>query len=191
MAEAQLAALKAQINPHFLFNSFNTLITLIDEHADDPRVAIEYVEKLADFYRSMLQYREQELISLEEEWDLVHHFCFLLAKRYGDNLRLHFDPPPTTGLIMPLTLQILVENAVKHNVISETRPLDIHVTVDPDGFITVRNSLQPKSGSEPSTRFGLQSIIKRYQLLSDREVVVARDAGAFTVRIPIIKRSSS
>jgi len=186
MLESQLAALKAQINPHFLFNSFNTLITLIDENAEHPGVAIEYVEKLSDFYRSILQYREQEMISLEEEWDLVQNFSYLLTRRYGNHLRLHLDAPPSGGYIIPLTLQILVENAVKHNVISATRPLDIHITVDPDRYVTVRNNLQPKSGAEPSTRFGLQSIMKRYQFLSDRPVVVEQTPENFVVRIPVI-----
>ncbi len=190
MIESQLATLKAQINPHFLFNSFNTLITLIDENAMNPRVAIEYVEKLADFYRSILQYREQELISLSEEWSLVQHFVYLLEKRYGSNLRLNADPPPAEGFIMPLVLQILVENAVKHNVISEKYPLVIRISIDPDGYISVMNTIQAKSQPEPSTRFGLQSIIKRYQMLTDRKVMVEQDDLRFIVRIPIIQKSS-
>jgi LytS/YehU family sensor histidine kinase len=160
MIESQLSALKAQINPHFLFNSFNTLITIIDENALKPEVAIEYVEKLSDFYRSILQYREQESISLEEEWEMVHNFMYLLEKRYGHNLRLHIDPAPKEAYILPMTLQMLVENAVKHNVISEKYPLDLYITVDADDYVTVRNNLQPKSKPEPSTQFGLQSILQ-------------------------------
>lgn len=189
MIESQLSALKAQINPHFLFNSFNTLITIIDENAMKPGVAIEYVEKLSDFYRSILQYREQESISLEEEWELVQNFIYLLEKRYGNNLRLHMDPPPGDAYILPLTLQMLVENAVKHNVISEKFPLDLYITVDEDQYVTVKNNLKAKSRAEPSTQFGLQSIIKRYQLLSERKVIVEKDQNTFKVRIPIIKKS--
>ena len=186
--ESQLAALKAQINPHFLFNSFNTLITIIDENPMHPQVAIEYVEKLSDFFRNILQYREQEAIPLEEEWELVNNYVYLLQKRYGQNLRLHMDPPSGESYIMPLTLQMLVENAVKHNVISEKYPLEIFVTMDPDGYITVKNNLQVKSKPEASTQFGLDSIVRRYQLLSAREVVVKKTADMFIVRIPVIKK---
>ncbi len=190
MIESQLSALKAQINPHFLFNSFNTLITIIDENSMKPQVAIEYVEKLADFYRSILQYREQESISLEEEWELVQNFIYLLEKRYGSNLRLHMKPPPQDAYIIPLTLQMLVENAVKHNVISEKYPLDLHITVDDDQYVTVKNKLQAKTRTEPSTQFGLQSIIKRYQVLSERKVIIEKENGFFKVRIPIIKKTA-
>jgi LytS/YehU family sensor histidine kinase len=189
--ESQLSALKAQINPHFLFNSFNTLITIIDENPMRTEVAVEYVEKLSDFYRSILQYREQESISLEEEWELVHNYIYLLEKRYGHNLRLHIAPPPADGFILPLTLQMLVENAVKHNIISEKYPLDLYITADQDGYITVRNNLQPKSRPEPSTQFGLDSIVRRYQLLTDRKVIIEKHQQSFIVRIPVIKKSTA
>ena len=189
MIESQLQALKAQINPHFLFNSFNTLITIIDENSDKPDVAIEYVEKLSDFFRSILQYREQETITLEEEWELVQNYGYLLQKRYGSNLRLHMSAVPGDGYILPLTLQMLVENAVKHNVITEQKPLDVYITYDRDGYVTVKNNLQPKSKPEPSTQFGLQSIIKRYNLLSEQKVMIEKDPEFFRVRIPIIKRT--
>ncbi len=189
MIESQLQALKAQINPHFLFNSFNTLITIIDENTQKPEVAIEYVEKLSDFFRSILQYREQETISLAEELELVQNFGYLLQKRYSSNLRIHTPSPPKDACILPLTLQMLVENAVKHNVITEQRPLDVYITIEDDEFITVKNNRQPKSNSEPSTKFGLQSIVKRYLLLSDKKVNIESDQKSFIVRIPILKRS--
>jgi ligand-binding sensor domain-containing protein len=186
--ESQLSTLKAQINPHFLFNSFNTLITVIDENPMKPEVAIEYVEKLSDFYRSILQYREQDSITLEEEWELVQNYIYLLEKRYGHNLRLHMDPPPKEGYIVPLTLQMLVENAVKHNVISEKYPLDLFITADPDEYVTVSNTLQPKANPEPSTQFGLDSIARRYQLLTERPVIIEKREHDFRVRIPFIKK---
>src|SRR5690606_10048677 len=107
--ESQFAALKSQINPHFLFNSFNTLITIIEEN---PKIAVEYVEHLSDFYRSIIAYRERDFISLQEEMDLVRSFDFLLKKRYEDGFRLIDRLNGQTGLIMPLALQMLVENAV-------------------------------------------------------------------------------
>jgi len=189
MLESQLQTLKAQINPHFLFNSFNTLITIIDENVLTPDVAIEYVEKLSDFFRSILLYREQEMISLEEEWALVQNFGYLLEKRYGSMLQLHLDPPMKNAFILPLTLQMLVENAVKHNVITKEHPLNVYISIDDDDYITVKNNLQPKSKAEPSTKFGLQSIVKRYQVLTDRKVTIENDQHSFKVKIPIIKKS--
>lgn len=181
---AQLEALKAQINPHFLFNSFNTLINLIDENASKPAVAIEYVEKLSDFFRHILQYREQDKIPLREEWQIVQDYIFLLKKRYGDNLKLQLDPVPKEGFIMPLTLQILLENAVKHNVITKVKPLEVIIEVR-EGNIVVSNNMQKKTQAEPSTRFGLQSLKTRYSL-SGHEIVVSDDNNVFQVKIPIL-----
>ncbi|MDQ3015296.1 MAG: histidine kinase [Bacteroidota bacterium] len=187
MIESQLQTLKAQINPHFLFNSFNTLITIIDENVRSPDVAITYVEKLSDYFRSILQYREQETISMEEEWELVQNFGYLLEKRYGTNLRLHMSAPPKDACILPLTLQMLLENAVKHNVISSQKPLDVFISSE-NGYIKVENNLQLKAKQELSTRFGLQSIIKRYQLMSDKKIIIEQSEQTFKVLIPIINK---
>jgi hypothetical protein len=186
--ESQLMALKAQINPHFLFNSFNTLITIIDENSGNPDVPVEYVQKLADFYRSILQYREEELISIPEEIDLVKNYCYLLQKRYGDNLRMeiHTDSD-LTGFIAPLTLQMLVENAVKHNIISRAKPLVVHIFAE-DDYIVVDNNVQKKLDEIQSTRFGLQSIAKRYALITEKKVLVHETEKRFKVSIPILKR---
>ncbi len=188
MIESQLTALKAQINPHFLFNSFNTLITIIDENPMKPELAVKYVEKLSDFYRSILQYREHETISLDEEWDLVKNYVYLLRERYGDNLRLHIDPPEKDSFILPLTLQMLVENAVKHNVITDQHPLDVYIRIDDEGYISVTNTLKPKVMPDPSTQFGLHTISSRYQLISDRKVIIKRNSETFVVRIPVLKK---
>lgn len=181
--ESQFEALKSQINPHFLFNSFNTLITIIEEN---PPMAVEFVEKLSDFYRSILQYREMEVISLQEEVELVQNYAFLLKKRFGDSLSLTVRYNGEPAYIAPLTLQILVENAVKHNVISKSRPLNIEVFTDAE-YITVRNNLQKKITMEPSTGFGLQSIVNRYGLLIDRAIRIEEGEDYFIVSIPIIK----
>ncbi len=180
--ESQFSALKSQINPHFLFNSFNTLITIIEEN---PKIAVEYVEHLSDFYRSIIAYRERDFITLQEEMALVHSFHFLLKKRYEDGFHLVDHLNGQTGLIMPLTLQLLVENAVKHNVISATKPLTIEIFADPDGYVVVRNNIQPKIKPEPSTNFGLQSLVHRYRLLGDRPVMVEDNVAFFTVKVPL------
>ena len=180
--ESQFAALKSQINPHFLFNSFNTLITIIEEN---PKVAVEYVEHLSDFYRSIIAYRERDFISLQEEMDLVRSFDFLLKKRYEDGFRLVDRLNGQSGLIMPLALQMLVENAVKHNIISATKPLSIEIFAEDNAYVVVRNNIQPKIKPEPSTHFGLQSLINRYQLLGERPVIVEDNVAFFTVKVPI------
>lgn len=181
--ESQFAALKSQINPHFLFNSFNTLITIIDEN---PKIAVEYVEHLSDFYRSIMVYREKDLIPLQEEMGLVHNFDFLLKKRYENNFRLNDHLNGHPGFVMPLTLQMLVENAVKHNIISNAKPLIVDIYVENEGYVVIRNNNQRKLKPEPGTHFGLQSLINRYTLLGAPQVIVEETPEFFTVKVPIL-----
>lgn len=183
--ESQFLALKAQINPHFLFNSFNTLVNMIDE---DPDNAVEYVEKLSDFYRNILQYREHETIYLDEEIELVQSYYYLLQQRFGDSLQLSVDVNDGRMSIPPLTLQMLVENAVKHNIISKSRPLSVLISTDRPGYVSVKNNMQEKLSKVSSTRFGLQSIINRYQLLSDKKVIIEKTDASFNVSVPLIKQ---
>lgn len=180
---SQFAALKSQINPHFLFNSFNTLITIIEEN---PKIAVEYVEHLSDFYRSIMVYREKDLISLSEELEMVRNFDFLLKKRYEENFHLNDRLNGQTGRVMPLALQMLVENAVKHNIISGARPLTIEIFVENNEYVVVRNNNQRKLKPEPGTHFGLQSLINRYALFGAPPVVVEETPEFFTVKVPIL-----
>ncbi len=182
-AESELAALKAQINPHFLFNSFNTLISVIEEN---PQLAVEYVDNLSDFYRKIMQLRDKELIPIQEEIELLHNYNFLLKKRYGNNFHLNIDVKEGQFYIVPFTLQILVENAVKHNVISKSKPLTVDIRMEGDRYIVVSNAIQPKLTKEKSTRFGLQSIVQGYRLLGNKKVKVEDQAGVFIVSIPVI-----
>lgn len=186
--ESQYEALKSQINPHFLFNSFNTLITLIEE---DSALAVAYVETLSDFYRSILQYREKEVIPLEEELELVRNYTFLLKKRYGDNFQLRIEcnaQSMETVWLPPLTLQMLVENAVKHNVIGKSKVLEVRISISEDGhYLLICNNIQRKMTAEKSTGFGLQSIARRYELLTDSKIIVEEIEGVFRVQIPLIK----
>lgn len=183
-AESQLAALKAQINPHFLFNSFNTLITVIEE---DPKTAVEYVENLSDFYRKIIQLRNKDLISIQEEIELVKNYGFLLEKRYGDNFHMKIHLNGEVFSIVPLTLQILVENAVKHNIISKNKPLTIDIQMENDEYISVSNNLQRKLTQEKSTHFGLQSLVQRYDLVDGKKVKVEETEEHFKIWIPIIE----
>lgn len=180
--ESQFEALKSQINPHFLFNSFNTLITIIEEN---PRIAVEYVEHLSDFYRSIIVYRERDFISVQEEMDLVRSFSFLLQKRYEQGFHLDVRINGQGGQVLPLSLQMLVENAVKHNVITASKPLTVEIFTENDGYITVRNNIQKKIKPERSTHFGLQSLIHRYQLLGTKPVIVEDSGTFFTVKVPL------
>lgn len=183
--ESQLAALKAQINPHFLFNSFNTLMDTIEE---DPDKAIEYVEKLSDFYRSVLKYKDDELIPIQEELQLVKNFSFLLNKRFGNNFALQLAIDHLVGYIPPLTLQLLVENALKHNIVSKARPLLVRIYQQEADYISVSNNLQPKSRTEDSTHFGLHGLSKRYDLLGKHKLKISTEGRHFTVSVPIIEK---
>jgi ligand-binding sensor domain-containing protein len=180
---SQLEALKAQINPHFLFNSFNTLITLIDENQE---AAVEYVERLSDFYRSMLQYRDVEVIPIQEEIELVKDYSFLLKKRYGENFSIEVNVNSVPAYIAPLSLQTLVENAVKHNIISKAKPLKISIDIENNSYVTVTNNIQKKLQAEPSTHFGLQSLTRQYELLSDKKVKIEETEEVFKVSLPLL-----
>lgn len=180
----QFETLKNQVNPHFLFNSFNTLIGVIEE---DRETAIEYVMKLSDFYRDILVNREKEVIPLGLELEMINNYYFLQMKRYKENFRLVVNVPPEklNAVIPPLTLQLLVENAVKHNTISRDRPLEVEIAVNGD-YLSVRNNIQRKITHEPSTGLGLANIISRFKLLTDKPVLIEETEHFFTVSIPLI-----
>lgn len=182
--ENRFEVLKSQINPHFLFNNFNTLASIIEE---DPALAVRYVERLSDFFRSIIQYREKDLIPLAEELGVVKNYAFLLEQRHGKNFRLDIqDNIDTTGFIAPLSLQLLVENAVKHNIASAAKPLRVTIFVQ-NHYIIVENNLQPRLSPSGSTGMGLKNIVRRYELLSSSGVTVEKTAASFRVGIPIIQ----
>jgi len=184
--EFEFQVLKNQVNPHFLFNSFSTLMSLIEEQ---PEQALQYTEKLSDFFRTILQFKDQQVISLEEELSLIESYFFLLKKRYGDNLFLDVQLPAKkrNSFIPPMTLQILIENAVKHNIISKDKPLSIKIYNDDGGNIVVENNLQPKQKAEVSTGIGLENIRKRYKLMTDKEIIIDQANETFRVLLPVIK----
>ena len=181
---SQLDALKNQINPHFLFNSINTLIGLIDE---DPKQAKEYGHQFAEIYRQILVQGKKELITLKEELDIVGLQQQLFQARFGQGLTFHLAVPKEAKdtLLPPLTVQMLVENAVKHNVVSESQPLDIHIQYQ-DHRLCVSNRLQRRNLMEPSTQTGLENIRNRYRFFTDQEVMVRRIEGEFRVSVPLL-----
>ncbi|MFI5134732.1 MAG: two-component regulator propeller domain-containing protein [Chitinophagales bacterium] len=187
--EFQLENLKTQINPHFLFNSFNTLSTLIEE---DQKLAISYVENLADFYRSTLKYRETDLISLHDEKELSDNYVFLLKQRHGEGLLVNtnFKNDNDAYLIPPLTLQLLIENAVKHNVVSKARPLTIDIESQGEQLV-VKNNLQRKPSTLNSTRMGLKNISARFEILGGKPIAVEETSDYFRVNLQLFKNQMS
>lgn len=186
--EHELLTLQSQINPHFLFNSFNTLASIIEE---SPSTAVEYTENLSDFFRNILQYRSQNLIPLNEELNIARNFAYLLQRRFGENLKFNITHVGTDKLIPPLTLQILIENAVKHNIISKNKPLHVDIYMNGEDYLHIENDLQKKSIAENSTHYGLQSILNRYKYLSKRPVIIKEEKTKFIVKIPLINQSES
>ena len=183
-ASFQLEAVRSQVNPHFLFNSFNTLIALIEE---DPAKAVRQVEDLSTFFRNILQVRDKDLIPLVDELRLVDTYFGLEQRRFGDRIQLVVDAGPDAILcsVVPLTLQLLVENALKHNIATSAEPLVVRVSAHGQ-VLEVRNPLRPRVAEVRSTAYGLDSIRQRYAALTDRPVEVLQETGDFVVRIPLI-----
>ena len=182
---SQFETLKSQVNPHFLFNSLNTLITIIPE---DPELAVTFVQKLSNVYRYVLQNKDRELVTLAEEMKVAEAYLFLLKTRFGENLRVNTDIPQDQlgKFIAPLTLQMLLENAIKHNVVSVEKPLHIYLYVEKDDVLVVKNNLQRKSSVPDSTQTGLTNITQRYRLLCRRAVEVIVTASNFMVVLPLL-----
>lgn len=182
--EFEFQTLKNQINPHFLFNSFSTLINMIEE---EPKIATEYAEKMSDFFRNILEVRDKELIPVREELRMIKVYDFIQRKRFGDNftLDIRLDEEVLDTRIPPLTLQMLTENAIKHNVISRNHPLVVRISNDKDHLV-VTNRLQQKTQAEPSTGLGLKNITERYQLITGKAVNIEIASAEFKVYLPII-----
>lgn len=181
--EARFETLKTQINPHFLFNSLNTLMYLV---VDNPK-ASEYIENLSDFMRYLLQTREKEAVALTEEIELVNKYVYIQQNRFGAKLKVHIDIPESYAQepIPPLAVQMLVENAIKHNVVSSDNQLTIRIYIDKAGFLVVENNLKEKIDKEPSTGVGLSNIQSRYQFLTGKEIVILCENDKFIVKLPL------
>ncbi len=176
-------ALQDQLNPHFLFNNFNMLLSEIRR---DPENAVKITETLADVYRYVLESKNHDTAELRDEMVFVESIIFLHQVRFGDSLVVVVDVPPTALVrrVPPLTLQILLENALKHNVVSASSPLRIGIAVE-GNFLAVSNSVKPRT-STYSTGLGLKNVKMRYAYLTSRKVVVKADDTNFTVRVPLL-----
>lgn len=177
--------LKSQVNPHFLFNSLNTLASLIE---DDKDAAGKYTGHLSDLYRNMLLHRNKDLVLLNEEIAILENYLYVQKSRFADALHIQIDISATilsSKRIVPLALQLLVENALKHNVVSKSKPLHIIITATGDS-ITIRNSFNPKISKEKGAGLGLKNIQKRYTLLTDKKMYYGVSEKEFIVNLPLL-----
>ena len=188
-ATARFDALKNQLDPHFLFNSLNVLTSLIDE---DPYQAQRFTTSLSKVYRYVLEQKNKELVPVEEEYAFARTYVRLLKMRFEDSIIFEIPEHSSNpdARIVPLSLQLLLENAVKHNVVTASRPLKITVK-EADGHILVTNNLQEKEVVKKSSGVGLENIRQRYALLSERQVRISKTADQFSVAIPMLTRQVS
>ena len=182
--QAQLTALRQQVNPHFLFNSLNTLANLIPE---DPTKATRFVQRLSAVYRRILEYRHEESVTLGAELAALDDYLFLLEARFEDKLSVTVDVPDALrgARIVPLAVQLLVENAVKHNEVSRAHPLAIRIGVA-DDYLVVSNNYRPRSGAVASTGLGQVNIQQRYHLLTERPVRITANEARYRVDLPLL-----
>lgn len=182
--KAQYESLKNQVNPHFLFNSLNALTHLVYEDQDK---AAKFIKQLSEVYRYVLDTRDKELVSLQEELKFLESYLFLQHIRFGDNLKVKVSLNGTQSAVAPLALQMLIENAIKHNIISEQSPLTIELFPQ-KSFLVVENSIHKKATLQDSSPgLGLENIRMRYEFLSKEKVQMDESNGKFTVKLPIIE----
>ncbi len=188
-ASAKFDALKNQLDPHFLFNSLNVLTSLIEE---DPHQAQKFTTSLSKVYRYVLEQKNKDLVSVDEELQFARTYVRLLKMRFEDSIV--FDIPEASShpeaKIIPLSLQLLLENAVKHNVVTSEKPLHIRV-FEKDGMLQVSNNLQEKQVVKKSSGVGLTNIRQRYGILTDRNVQIHKTASDFSVMLPMLTKQVS
>ena len=184
--QSQLDNLRNQISPHFLFNSLNTLMNLIPKDQDK---AMSYLSKLSKFYRYTVSHQDETLISITTEIENSKTFADLLKERFGENISIEIDCMLGNGkMILPLSLQLLIENAVKHNIVSKSKPLNIKIYCTDDNYIHIENNLQRKIQAVSSTGIGLDNIKKRFAYLTDREVIIKESTDQYLISLPLINK---
>ena len=186
--EFRFDRLRNQVNPHFLFNSLNTLASLV---YNDPDTASRFVRQLAKVYRYVLENRDKEVIHLSEELNFMEAYLYLVKIRFDEGIEFELDLPTESQrkMIPPMTLQLLIENALKHNIVSASKPLKITIVAS-DQFLSVSNNIQPKLSPEPSTKTGLENIKSRYAFLTNQQVSIQTDNNQFRVQIPLLESES-
>ncbi len=185
-ASAKFDALKNQLDPHFLFNSLNVLTSLIEE---DPYQAQKFTTSLSKVYRYVLEQKNKDLVSVDEELQFAKTYVRLLKMRFEDSIV--FEIPENSNdpeaKIIPLSLQLLLENAVKHNVVTSKKPLHLKV-IEENGMLVVSNNLQEKQVVKKSSGVGLTNIQQRYGILTDKRVQINKTATEFSVSLPILTK---
>ena len=183
--QSQYETLKNQVNPHFLFNSLNALSSLV--HLD-PDKAVDFIDEFSKIYRYVLDTRERAVVQVKEEMAFVNSFMFLQKIRFGDNLRMEVNvaAEQLNDYVPPLSLQLLFENAIKHNEISSQKPLNIEL-FNENGYLVVKNNLQLREDGSPSTGLGLNNLKDRYSMISSQETHFFVSNGDYLAKIPLIK----
>ena len=183
-ANAQFESLKNQLDPHFLFNSLNVLDSLIEEN---PVQAQRFTNSMSKIYRYVLEQKDKELVSVEEEIDFAKTYCELLKTRFEDAVTFDFNisEEDKKGFVVPLSLQLLLENSIKHNFATSSKPLNIKIFTE-KGNLIIENNLQTRELPNTSTNVGLANIVSRYNLLTERNVFVEKSEAFFRVKLPIL-----
>ena len=189
-AQAELEAIKQQINPHFLFNNLNVLSGLVMQQSNN---ANSFIEAFSKVYMHVLTNHKKELIELRNELEFIQPYSYLLQQRFSEGLKLEIEIPEKYygHYIIPAALQMLIENAIKHNVLSKKKPLHVKVYANGNNTISVINNLQPKIIPEvPSSHIGLSNIRKRYELIAGKDIDIIKNEETFAVSLPLIEISS-
>jgi two-component system, LytTR family, sensor kinase len=186
ITQAQLQSIKNQVNPHFLFNNLNVLSGMVMKDNPD---ANKFIEEFAKVYRYILNSQDKELISLQTELDYIKPYIFLLEKRFPESISIELNIPNKyySYYIVPAALQMLIENAIKHNVVSKARPLQISLSANGRELLTVKNNLQIKQLPETSSQIGLKNISQRYEFITGKNIEIIKDDLSFSVAIPLIQ----
>lgn len=183
-ANAQFESLKNQLDPHFLFNSLNVLSSLIDEN---PNQAQHFTAAMSKIYRYVLEQKDKELVTVDEELDFARTYCDLLKTRFEDSVNFEFTVKETDrkSYVVPLSLQLLLENCIKHNFATSQKQLNIKIYSE-QGFLFIENNLQAREQMKESAGIGLANIVQRYSLLTKQNVFIEKSTDFFRVKIPIL-----
>jgi hypothetical protein len=186
MLSYKYEALRNQINPHFMFNSLNVLTDLVYE---DQKLAVKFIHQFSDIYRYVLDSRNKELVHIDEELAFLEKFIFLLKMRFGDKLSVEINiKAEEDEFIVPLSLQLLIENAVKHNEISKQNPLKTIIQRQGE-FISVQNNIQSKNIGDTSKKIGLQNLKSQFSFFTEIPLEIINDGRHFTVKLPILNKT--
>ena len=184
-SQAELELIRSQINPHFLFNNLNVLSGMVIKNNPE---ANKFIEEFSKVYRYILSNQQKELVELKSELDFIQPYIFLLQKRFDNGLKIDISigEQYKSHHVVPAALQMLIENAIKHNVVSRNRPLHIDIHTNGNNTLVVKNNLQLRQAAEPSGRIGLQNIRKRYELISGKDITITKTEESFEVILPLL-----